>query len=348
VVILGGGRIEGNRIAASGGAAVLVKGSGIVEGNWIGVAPDGTRVGGGDVGVQGEFDPRSYGGLQLGNNVIGNVHGPGVLANAAMGMVSNFIGRDPAGRPQPNSGPGVRVSASGTGIGIFGRDGHLPNVISNSGGAAIEVAGDGEPFDVTIGRNIGTGNEGPFIDLGGDGPGNPKGVNDGVSAPRITASSPTRIRGFAYAYATVNVYLSTTGSRGDFNAFLGEARAGSAGQWQLPLSSPLPSSAHVAATQWSRRRPEGTSEAAFRQVDARAPSSSIKITKVQGQMVTFRLTADERQVSFHCSIDSGALKRCPGVFRRRLPRGPHRLRAVATDSSGNTEGTPARVTFRLK
>lgn len=348
VMLLGGGRVEGNRIAASGGAAVLVKGQGMIERNWIGVAPNGTPVGGGNVGVQGVYDPSSYGGLQLIENVIGNVSGPGVLSSAGMGMVGNLIGEDLAGRPHPNSGPGVRVSASGVGIGVLGRDEHFPNVISNSGGAAIEVMGDGEPFAVTVGRNTGTGNKGLFIDLGGDGPGNPKGVNDGVSAPRITASSPTLIRGFANAYSTVNVYLSATGSRGDFTAFLGEARAGIAGQWQLPVSTPLASSAYVAATQYWRRRPEGTSEAAFRRVDAQAPSSSIKITRVQGRMVTFRLSANERQVAFRCAIDSDELKPCPRVFRRRLSRGRHRMRAVAEDTSGNVETTPSGATFRLK
>lgn len=349
VVVLGGGTIDSNKIAVSAGTAVLVEGYAQVDRNWIGVAPDGTPVGGGAIGVRHMGDPFGSS-FQMRGNVIGNVAGPGVLAHNGVALLSNFIGEDPAGRPQPNAGPGVRISAgkygSSSAIGTFRRDEHLPNVISNSGGPAIDVRAE-EFSETTIGRNTGTGNSGPFIDLGGDGPGNPQGLNDGTTPPRITGASPTVIKGFAQQRATINVFFSASGSPGDFTAFLGEVTAGWAGPWKLVLPSPLPPGSSVAATQYSRRAPRGTSEASLRPVDAKAPSSSIKIIKARGRVLTFRLNASERDVSFRCALDSAGFKPCPRVLKRKLSKGQHQLQAVATDSSGNVERTASRIRFRV-
>jgi hypothetical protein len=52
--------------------------------------------------------------------------------------------------------------------------------------------------------------------------------------------------------------------------------------------------------------------------------------------------------SFQCSLDGGPFAPCTSPFSARLRRGAHTLRVRATDAAGNTDGTPAAFTTKVK
>ena len=58
--------------------------------------------------------------------------------------------------------------------------------------------------------------------------------------------------------------------------------------------------------------------------------------------------ASEERVSFECRLDDAAFAPCTSPFeRRRVPLGPHRFEARATDAVGNVETTPLRYEFEM-
>lgn len=62
----------------------------------------------------------------------------------------------------------------------------------------------------------------------------------------------------------------------------------------------------------------------------------------------FALEANESEVSFECSLDGAAWAPCGRRFvSPLLSLGTHRLRARATDASGNVDPTPATKQFRV-
>lgn len=63
--------------------------------------------------------------------------------------------------------------------------------------------------------------------------------------------------------------------------------------------------------------------------------------------VTFRFTSSEKGSTFECKIDDGAFKACTSPATQRVPVGSHTFRARATDASGNTDPTPAKLRWRV-
>ena len=348
--IAGATVVERNRVAMSSGVGVDLVSALRITDNWIGVTPEGNRVGGGTTGLRiagGALGRRTT----VTSNVIGNATGPGVQLGAGfIEVFGNFIGQDPAGRAQPNGGPGIYVtpffSFGTTQFGWKSRGTALPNVIANNGGAGISIAAESTAPHM-IGQNFGSGNGGPFIDLGADGPGNPLGVNEGITPQRITGASQRLVRGRSNGDATVYVYLSPTGRPGDLTRALGVATASRTGRWELPVSA-VPANAYVAASQLIPFRPAGGSELAMRRVDTLAPDSRIKTLGLRGTRLIAKLTANERGATFRCALDGAALKPCLGTLRKRVKKGAHRLRVVAVDSSGNVERTPSRRSFVVR
>lgn len=343
--------IASNVVAARGGPAIEATTGSTVSGNFVGVSPAGATLGGGTTGISITPGLSTYVPADLSSNVIGDVSGPGILINRGLATVAgNLVGADGGGAPHPNSGPGVLVFGRDPSVVIPGGGGGngfaftsyasedlAPNMISNSGGPAIEIIGDDSDGNV-IGQNFGTGNAGPFIDLGGDGLGNTTGVNSGITAPRITGASPTSAHGWAIAGATIYGYLSATGKPGDLTAPIGETTAGYDGFWHLeyPIMS---AGASVAFTQLGVGRPRGGSEAAMRAIDGQSPRTRIRIVSASRPTVV-RLLAEEGS-TFRCAVDHARLHLCRAVLRLRLAPGHHRIRAQATDSSGNIEKKPA-------
>lgn len=69
-------------------------------------------------------------------------------------------------------------------------------------------------------------------------------------------------------------------------------------------------------------------------------------TATRDTTATISFTADEAASTFECALDSGSFVPCasPQVYSS-LPQGPHTARVRATDPSGNTDPTPAAITW---
>lgn len=342
--------VESNQIAASGGAGVLASpGVGITD-NYIGVSKSGARIGGGDTGVA-FLQGFANGPVTVTGNVIGNVSGPGlVIVNSYQTVSGNWIGQDKAGRPEPNGGPGIRITGNPAPfyVGIaFSMYTPLPaNRISYNAGPAIEVLGASANL-VLIGQNYGVGNGGPFIDLGGDGPGNILGLNGGISAPRILGASTTAARGLAQPDVAVYVYASASGAQGDLTAPLGIVQSSATGRWSLPYAA-LPPTASIAADQISIGSLRGTSELSMRPIDSTPPRTKIKISSRGKGKVLVKLTASEPGSTLSCAVDKKPLKDCAAVLFLDLKKGRHKIKALATDGSGNREVRVVKRAFRVR
>ena len=63
---------------------------------------------------------------------------------------------------------------------------------------------------------------------------------------------------------------------------------------------------------------------------------------------TFKFRADEQNVTFECSVDKRAFRKCASPLTlKRLSLGRHRFRVKATDAAGNVEDPPAVRRFRV-
>jgi hypothetical protein len=77
------------------------------------------------------------------------------------------------------------------------------------------------------------------------------------------------------------------------------------------------------------------------------PSKLIR-THARTVAVVFHFGSNESGVTFACRIDGGLFRACPQRLVRRFGTGPHSLRVVALDASGNGDRTPAVYHFRVK
>jgi hypothetical protein len=188
-------------------------------------------------------------GFAIGNGVSGIFVDGGsgtVVAGNAIGVTTSDAWK---GLDLSNAGPGVRIR-DGMGALIGGDTPASENVIANSAGPAIAVL----PTSTLnqIGRNRGWGNGSHFIDLGGDGFGNPSGQNDGVVAPQVALAASSFVQGTAAPNATVLVFqaLDAAGtSPSSILGFLGQTTAGANGAWRLDLSGGIGSGMRITALQ---------------------------------------------------------------------------------------------------
>lgn len=61
----------------------------------------------------------------------------------------------------------------------------------------------------------------------------------------------------------------------------------------------------------------------------------------------FTFTADEAGATFKCKLDKGAYKTCKSPYSKRVKRGKHTLRVIATDLAGNPEPNAAVYRWRV-
>ena len=123
------------------------------------------------------------------------------------------------------------------------------NLISGSGKAAVTIrdeSGSGEESENEVARNRGSENEELFIDLvGGE-------ANSGIAPPSIAVAKTTAASGAgAEPGALVRVFRKASSEPGELAAFVGEALADGAGNWQVTYASAIPEGTIVAATQTS-------------------------------------------------------------------------------------------------
>jgi len=122
-----------------------------IEGNWIGIAANGTALGNANGGVQ-VYGPFTT----VRNNVISN-DGVGIYASGAnLVIAGNLIGTDPTGTAaMGNSSEGIRVSYANNVV-IGGSAAADRNIISANGGAGIDLENGDHETRYVYGNYIGT------------------------------------------------------------------------------------------------------------------------------------------------------------------------------------------------
>lgn len=265
--------IVDNDIVMDGGIGVLVASGGaeIVENGIYGT----------DTGVRVEGE-RMWHGVAVDAN---EMEFPGeygvVLDNWQNWVRGNFIfGATKAGVRVESPGwtGGTEDYIGGIEVGLGGNEEEEEseeeeNEIDDSGGPAIEILGEETAF-VDVLRNFGKQNSGPFIDLGGDGPGNQgDGPNAGIQAPTILSATPEEVSGDGALRGgtRMRVFLKAGPSPGEIEEFLSAGFAAEDGTWSVELPEALPVGTSVGVTQTAER---GTSEMSVGTVVAGPADSS--------------------------------------------------------------------------
>ncbi|HET7119810.1 MAG TPA: right-handed parallel beta-helix repeat-containing protein [Solirubrobacterales bacterium] len=345
--------IADNRIDLAGGAGISQQGFGAwITGNAISGATNGIRLHGPDEG---------QGNLVEGNRIEATEAAGILIENDANQVYGNVITGAGGAGIEIQGPPPFGASENVIGGGSAAEE----NEIDGATGAAIGIT-NVEGTENEVGRNRGTANLGPFIDLKAVSPGTePIGPNGGVLPPSLSATE-TAVGGLAEPGALVRVFRKQGTLPGELASYVGLAIADEEGNWALQLSAPLPPGAILAATQTNTLG--GTSELAVASVpgsgnggsggappvalDTRAPQT--RITKhprprSRRASATFRFKADESGAHFLCSLDGGAYRPCRSPKRYgNLQPGPHVFRVRAVDTAGNADPQPARWRFIVR
>jgi hypothetical protein len=289
------------------------------------------------------------------NLVSGNGGTSGISVTGATGgtIAGNRIGVASSGASLANTGPdGLILSGTATNYTIGGDSAGAENVISNHNQAAIRLSGAGATGHV-IARNRGADND-VFVELQPVvGPGNDPstGPNGGIGTPAIALAGPEVIRGTAEPNATVRVFAVPDAAGANatgITRFVGSATAGSAGQWELDPAIALSPGENLAAGQTVA---SGSSELSPVTVpDLTPPETTIVSGPAHGSLTNSRSHGvafeSEPGAVFECSVDGAAFGQCTSpVELASLPDGQHSFRVRATDTSLNTDPTPASVEF---
>jgi hypothetical protein len=255
-------RVVGNELFMDGGVGVLDTGMG------AGIAEN--LIGGTDTAIRVDGDRMWWGAVIDGNEI----EYPGeygiVLENWDNRVTDNLIfGATKAGIQVESAG-----WTGGTDDVIGGDPGEIPreewseeswqrwerealeneedeNEIDDSGGPAIEVVGEHTAFVDAL-RNYGEGNGGPFVDLGGDGPGNAvDGPNKGIQVPTIVSATQAEVRGVGARSGgtVVMVFAKATSSPGEIAEFLGAADPNEDGTWSMKMPEGLAVGTLIAVSQ---------------------------------------------------------------------------------------------------
>jgi CSLREA domain-containing protein len=295
----GRAKIVGNSIVMGGGTAIDATGTGaFIVGN---------SIYGGDLGIRASGDAFSLGDYIVGNELVS----PGVNGILLQSEKSRVLGNVVV----LAIGAGIKVEASpATSVRedeIGGTSEETENEIEWSGGPAVEVAG-GESSFVSIWRNVGRGNGGPFIDLGGDGSGNqPSGPNGGIQAPVVETATRDQVSGSgAEPGAAILVFLKSSAAPGEIDRFLASGVGGAGGKWSVDFHEPLPGGSSIAVDQVAY---QGTSELAIATTDGDERSGNQEACPLGSSgceaVVPRQLPPDTRQLPPNTKISKGPPKR---------------------------------------
>jgi uncharacterized repeat protein (TIGR01451 family) len=199
----GTGMGTGNLASGMPGDGILVQGdSSLVQGNLIGTDASGTKaIANGLSGVGLGGNNETIGGTASGaaNVISGNNIGIRYTVGSGESILGNRIGTDATGLiPLGNTSDGIRVEGGARLASIGGALPVAGNTIAYSGGAGVNILGEGSdsPTGISILSNSIHDNARLGIDLGGDGvtpntPGGPHvGPNDLQNYPVLTAADP--------------------------------------------------------------------------------------------------------------------------------------------------------------
>jgi CSLREA domain-containing protein len=347
----GTGTITGNRLGANG---IQVGSNWTVQGNVIGVGPNGEDLGPTDQpGIRIDGVNNTIGGTGAGQgNTVGNVavdpdpssaapHGAVFLESSSStnAIRGNFIGTTATGVPAPNGESGIQLGGSNALVNnqIGGLTAAGENVISNSGTDAIAYTqgGAGNSYLLNLGRNNGSTANDLFIDSAS---------NNGIVAPSGVSATSTSISGApgsAVAGATILAYATYTG-RGDLRTPLGTATAIGDGSWSIPFSS-LPNGSCVTANQ-NDPSGDGSNLAPTVTIGGGAcvppPISAIDsgpaaASTIADSTPTFGFSS-EAGATFQCRIDAGLFAACTSPFTAAvLADGSHTFQEQAVQTPVN-------------
>jgi titin len=158
-----GGPVQGaNVISGNGNHGILVSGSNVVEGNFIGTNASGSAaLGNAGYGVAVVNGGCPIGGTLpgAGNVISGNALGGLLISGTAAGstVYGNLIGTDATGTSAVgNGGNGISIAGGAVSCRVGGAIAGAPNVISGNVGSGVVITGVGTSFNQVQGNFIGT------------------------------------------------------------------------------------------------------------------------------------------------------------------------------------------------
>jgi hypothetical protein len=325
-----------------------------IQGNYIGTDVNATaNRGSSGNGIHvGNAQDTVIGGSTAGEgNVIARSGGNGIdLADGDNTTIAgNFIGTNSVGTSLPTTGAGIRLANDSSNNTIGGDTAAAENVISHSGGDAIEISGSTSIAD-TIARNRGVANGDLFVDLGADGTGNPgSGLNGNVQAPAITSATTLAAAGTGAASAVVRVY-SAPSATGEIEGFLGQTTADGSGNWTVTYPSPIPNGQLVTAGQTDGFN-SSEMAATVSATDATPPDTLIDAGPSGATLnhtPSFEFHSTEANSTFECSLDNAGFATCSSPFTTpTLSLGNHTFEVRAIDPATNTDPTAASRAFSV-
>lgn len=358
--------IVDNEIGMEGGVAIAQKG--------LGARITGNRISGAETGIKTDGSTEEKWGNLIEGNLIESPGANGILVENGL---NEILGNEISGA----GGAGIRIHGIFSFVvteNLVGGDVATDeNVITGSGGAAIEIS-NVEATENEVARNRGTANNGLFIDLVAVGA-EPKGPNNGIEPPGISAPIQASASGSADPGATVRVFLKQSDAAGELESFLGEATADASGNWKVTYGSVIPVGTRVAATQTSKEG--GTSELATvttlfgtgsadsgggggnagdgagtagdtrRSLGPTKPRTKIVKTpkkRSRSNTARFEFKSDELGSIFLCKLDKKPFDLCKSPKKYEdLQPGRHVFQVRAIDPAGHADASPAMMKFTL-
>jgi CSLREA domain-containing protein len=356
--------IAGNEIGMEGGVAISQQGYGA----WI----SGNEIAGAETGIRIFESIAEHGNLIEGNSIEG-AKASGILVENDL---NEILGNEVSGAG--DAGIAIR------GLEPFGVSGNLiggnaaadENVVSGSGGAAIEIS-DVNTSVNEVARNRGGANGGPFIDLVPAGT-ESKDPNNGIEPPVVSTAIEASAGGSAEEGAVVRVFRKQTAAAGEVDSFLGEAIADAGGNWKVVYGSAIPGGAFVAATQTknggtselstpvavagsgsggggegdagSGAGTAGSFDRALTQTRARPRTKIVSGPRKRSRNRTarFEFKADEPGSVFLCKLDDKPFDLCKSPKKyRELKPGRHVFKVRAIDPAGRVDSSPATTKFTV-
>ena len=361
-------RVIANSIVMTGGVGI--------ESVWTGATIQFNNISGGVLGIFTKGSSLGEGNLIEANTVRESDVGI-VLSNDSNEVFANEILEcEEAGILVRFAGSFIFPSPSNDNL-IGGDEEGLENTIVDNFGPAIWIWNLTESNN-EVGRNHGSGNVGPFIDLQNF-EGQVTGPNEGVVPTLIAKATTTGVEGLgAQVGARIRIFKKASSEAGELDSFLGEAIADGTGNWKFAYPAAIPAGTLVTATQTTLAG--GTSELAEPVAtvasedggggdggggsgggsgggnggggtpDITAPT--VKITKAPkpkstSTTATFKFKASEAGSTFQCKLDKGKFKSCrsPKTYKKLKP-GKHVFKVRATDKAGNV-GPAAKRKFTV-
>ena len=150
---------------------------------------------------------------------------------------------------------------------------------------------------------------------------------------------------------TVKVYRPVAGAPDELVESRTATRAAD-GSWSVVANPSLPDGDYIVrAEQLDGASNVGTSAAHSFRVDTSAPNTFFTLTPPAAtgtSSADFHFDSNESGASFECRLDGGAWSACSSPeVRSGLAAGSHTFQVRATDGAGNTDATPASVTWTV-